>query len=155
MVKPMARFGTVEVTADGEGLVSHAGVALLVELADRVGLTEGMVRSAGRVARASLGAVGLDHHRLPHPFTEEARDQRASGPEDPVHLEQPGTPRVDVGEDRRGPDEIEGVVLECERRIGSTLKAIEGRTEVGLDSLDARTVDIATQKSALWASWRK
>jgi hypothetical protein len=42
MVKPMARFGTVEVTADGEGLVSHAGVALLVELADRVGLTDGM-----------------------------------------------------------------------------------------------------------------
>jgi hypothetical protein len=33
---------TVEVTADGEGLVSRAGVALLVELADRVGLTEGL-----------------------------------------------------------------------------------------------------------------
>ena len=42
MVKPMARFGTVEVTADGEGLVSHAGVALLVEVADRVGLTTAM-----------------------------------------------------------------------------------------------------------------
>ena len=39
MVKRMTRLGTVEVTADGEGLVSHAGVALLVELADRVGLT--------------------------------------------------------------------------------------------------------------------
>jgi Transposase DDE domain group 1 len=39
LVKPAARFGTVEVTADGGGLVSHAGVALLVELADRVGLT--------------------------------------------------------------------------------------------------------------------
>ena len=39
MVKPAAGVGTVEVTADGEGLVSHAGVALLVELADRVGLT--------------------------------------------------------------------------------------------------------------------
>ena len=39
MVKPTTRFGTVEVTADGEGLVSHAGAALLVELADRVGLT--------------------------------------------------------------------------------------------------------------------
>ena len=39
MVKPAARLRTVEVTADGEGLVSHAGVALLVELADRVGLT--------------------------------------------------------------------------------------------------------------------
>jgi hypothetical protein len=33
---------TVEVTADGEGLVSHAGAALLVELADRVGLTGGL-----------------------------------------------------------------------------------------------------------------
>ena len=39
MVKPAARLGTVEVTADGEGLVSHAGVALLVELSDHFGLT--------------------------------------------------------------------------------------------------------------------
>jgi hypothetical protein len=39
LVKRTARFGTVEVTADGEGLVSHAGAALLVELADRAGLT--------------------------------------------------------------------------------------------------------------------
>lgn len=39
MVKPKARLGTVGVTADGEGLVSHAGSALLVELADRAGLT--------------------------------------------------------------------------------------------------------------------
>jgi hypothetical protein len=37
LVKPAARLGTVEVTADGDGLVSHAGAALLVELADRVG----------------------------------------------------------------------------------------------------------------------
>jgi hypothetical protein len=41
-VKPTSRLGTVEVTADGEGLVSHAGVALLAELADRVGLTAAM-----------------------------------------------------------------------------------------------------------------
>jgi hypothetical protein len=39
LVKPSARFQTVEVTADGEGLVSHAGAALLVELADRARLT--------------------------------------------------------------------------------------------------------------------
>ncbi len=39
MVKRTTRVGTVEVTADGEGLISHAGAALLVELADRVGLT--------------------------------------------------------------------------------------------------------------------
>jgi hypothetical protein len=39
LVKRGAGFDTVEVTADGEGLVSHAGAALLVEVADRTGLT--------------------------------------------------------------------------------------------------------------------
>lgn len=42
MVKPMPRPGTVVVSADGDELVSHAGVALLVELTDRVGLTAGL-----------------------------------------------------------------------------------------------------------------
>jgi len=45
LVKRAACVGTVEVTADGEGLVSHAGAALLVELADRVGLTDGLCRA--------------------------------------------------------------------------------------------------------------
>ena len=44
-VKLTFRRQTVEVTADGEGLVSHAGAALLVELADRVGLTAAMSRA--------------------------------------------------------------------------------------------------------------
>ena len=39
MVKRTTCQRTIEVSADGEGLVSHAGVGLLVELADRVGLT--------------------------------------------------------------------------------------------------------------------
>jgi hypothetical protein len=38
-VKPTSPIQTVEVTAGGEGLVSHAGVALLAELADRTGFT--------------------------------------------------------------------------------------------------------------------
>jgi hypothetical protein len=42
MVMAAASVGTVVVTADGEGLVSHAGTALLVELADRAGLTSAM-----------------------------------------------------------------------------------------------------------------
>ena len=42
LVKPAARLETVVVRADGEGLVSHAGVALLVEVADRVGLTSAL-----------------------------------------------------------------------------------------------------------------
>lgn len=33
---------TVEVTADGEGVVSHAGAALLAETAERIGLTEAL-----------------------------------------------------------------------------------------------------------------
>ncbi|MGH2882643.1 MAG: IS1380 family transposase [Solirubrobacteraceae bacterium] len=44
---PTTRVGTVEVTADGAGLVSHAGVALLVELADRTGLTAGLSDALG------------------------------------------------------------------------------------------------------------
>lgn len=39
MVKRAAHFGTLEVTADSEGLGVARGVALLVELADRIGLT--------------------------------------------------------------------------------------------------------------------
>ena len=49
------RSFTVDVAADGEGLVSHAGAALLAEVADRVGLTrelsaalEGMRERRGR-----------------------------------------------------------------------------------------------------------
>ena len=41
-VNAKATARTVEVTADGEGLVSHAGAYLLTELADRLGLTEAL-----------------------------------------------------------------------------------------------------------------
>ncbi len=47
MVKRGTVLGTVEVTADGEGLVSHTGAALLVELADRAGLTEALSDALG------------------------------------------------------------------------------------------------------------
>jgi len=45
-----------KVTTDGEGLVSHAGTALLSELADRSGLTEGL-----SVAMADCGISWRDH----------------------------------------------------------------------------------------------
>jgi len=38
---------TVDVTADGEGLVSHAGSALLARVADRTGLTRALSRELG------------------------------------------------------------------------------------------------------------
>lgn len=41
-MKTQTTAQTVEVRADGEGLVSHAGAYLLVELADRLGLTAGL-----------------------------------------------------------------------------------------------------------------
>jgi hypothetical protein len=45
---------TVEVTADGEGLVSHAGSVLLAQIADKSGLTRALsVRLAGLKARRS------------------------------------------------------------------------------------------------------
>jgi len=41
-VQRNGREFTVEVTADGEGIVSHAGAALLTEAADRMGLTDAL-----------------------------------------------------------------------------------------------------------------
>jgi Transposase DDE domain group 1 len=40
---------TVEVTPDGEGMVSHAGAALLAEAADRLGLTQALSQGVGGV----------------------------------------------------------------------------------------------------------
>jgi hypothetical protein len=37
-----------EVTCDGDGVVGHAGAALLGELADRLGLSAGLAWRAGR-----------------------------------------------------------------------------------------------------------
>ena len=46
---------TVEVTADGEGFCSHAGALLLVNLADRLGLTKGLGEAlAGTRQRRSV-----------------------------------------------------------------------------------------------------
>ena len=49
------RWVTVEVTADGAGLVSHAGSALLGQVADKLGLTARVVGAAG--GRSSSGVV--------------------------------------------------------------------------------------------------
>ena len=38
-VQGNSRGSAVEVRADADGIISHAGVGLLVELADRLGLT--------------------------------------------------------------------------------------------------------------------
>ena len=46
---------TVDVTADGEGFCSHAGALLLVNLADRLGLTKGSQKRC----RALVSAVPL------------------------------------------------------------------------------------------------
>lgn len=63
-VKPTPRLETVDVTADGEGLVSHAGVALFAELADRSGLTaalsEALAPTRERRSRHDPGRVVRD-----------------------------------------------------------------------------------------------
>jgi hypothetical protein len=55
---------TVEVRADGQGLVSHAGAALLAEAADRLGLTAALSRALGvmreRRSRHDPGRVVRD-----------------------------------------------------------------------------------------------
>ncbi len=63
-VKPKTTRPKVEVTADGEGLVSHAGAALLAELADRTGLTgalsEAMAPTRRRACAHDPGVVLRD-----------------------------------------------------------------------------------------------
>jgi hypothetical protein len=59
-VKTQTTSQTVEVRADGEGLVSHAGAFLLVELADRLGLTAGLSAAmAGTRERRSAHDPGV------------------------------------------------------------------------------------------------
>jgi hypothetical protein len=64
MVKAQTSLDKLVVTADGEGLVGHAGSALLVALADRVGLTaalsEAMAPTRQRVSAYDPGVVLRD-----------------------------------------------------------------------------------------------
>jgi len=64
MVKARTSLDKVVVTADGEGVVSHAGSALLVGLADRVGLTaalsDAMAPTRERVSAHDPGVVLRD-----------------------------------------------------------------------------------------------
>jgi hypothetical protein len=46
---------TVEVTADGAGLVSHAGTALLGQVADKVGVTQALSVRLARLKRRRRG----------------------------------------------------------------------------------------------------
>jgi hypothetical protein len=62
LVNRTAGCETVEVTPDGEGLVSHAGAALLVELADRTGLTSAL---SGAVAATRERRSAHDPGRVP------------------------------------------------------------------------------------------
>jgi hypothetical protein len=55
---------TVEVTSDGEGLVSHAGSALLAQVADKAGLTKALSR----------GLAGLKQRRCGHDQGRVVRD---------------------------------------------------------------------------------
>ncbi len=55
---------TVEVTADGEGLVSHAGSALLAQMADKTGLTRALSR----------GLEGMRERRGGHDAGQVVRD---------------------------------------------------------------------------------
>src|SRR3954454_9822429 len=48
-VQRAGRRFTVEVAADGEGLVSHAGAALVAEAADQLGLTQALSRALAGV----------------------------------------------------------------------------------------------------------
>jgi hypothetical protein len=53
------RCFTVDVAADGAGLVSHAGAALLAETADHVGLTGELSRARWRACASGAASTIL------------------------------------------------------------------------------------------------
>ena len=55
------RLVTVEVSADGAGLVSHAGTALVAQIADKVGLTRAL---SARLASVKQRQRGHDPGRV-------------------------------------------------------------------------------------------
>jgi Transposase DDE domain group 1 len=55
-VQRRGRFEKVEVTSDGSGLASHAGSAVLVAVADKVGLTDALAEALAPTRGAPLGA---------------------------------------------------------------------------------------------------
>ena len=63
-VKPSKRSGRVRVSADGKGVVSHAGVGLLRELAEQTGLVDGvtaaLIDTYKQVPRHAPGRVFAD-----------------------------------------------------------------------------------------------
>ena len=61
MVQPDGRVVTVEVAADGDGLVSHAGTALIAGLADRLGVAD---EFSAALAGARQRAGGHDPGRV-------------------------------------------------------------------------------------------
>src|ERR1700681_1977484 len=71
---------TVEVTSDGAGLVSHAGTALLAQVADKLGLTLALsVRLAGVKQRRRGHAPGRVIRDLAVMSPTAARASRISG----------------------------------------------------------------------------
>ena len=62
-----------------------------------------------------------------------------------MDLEQPVGPSVgDVGEDRHRPDEVEGAIVDRERRDDVVSETVKRRTEGRAQPLDALWVDVAT-----------
>lgn len=82
-VKTQTTRQTVEVRTDGEGLVSHAGAFLWVELADRLGLTPALsaVMASTRERRSAhdpgnAGAnIAADHFEVLQPALEQLPEQ--------------------------------------------------------------------------------
>ena len=78
--------------------------------------------------------------QIPSP---KARDQQPFRSQDPVHLEQPTAPPVDVREDRRRPHQVQVTVCKGQGRIRTVPEAGQRGAQVGCHPVHAGTVDVA------------
>ena len=77
------------VTADGDGIVSHAGSYLLIDLADRVGLTSALSRELACLQRRRLSRTTVSSRRSTS-RTGTQRPDRAIRAEKPLSAKKSG-----------------------------------------------------------------
>ncbi len=107
------------------------------------------MRVAEDVHADSILVPRLPGHELRSPATHVVGHERSTGLEDAMELQQPWNRVVgEVGEDRDGPREIEGIVRELERRGVPALGGVHGRAERRLQRVDADAVDVDTPELA-------
>jgi hypothetical protein len=118
----------LQVTADGTGIVSHAGVALIRALADNAGLTAGLSKAlaSGRLLVHDRGRVMADLACAIAGGAEVISDFRVIGDQGPVRAGRLGAHSMADAGGERALDRITAAVNASRRRAWAGIEARHG-----------------------------